>query len=570
MSVSHYHPLHSSAPLKESSDLSPDGAPAARSRFKTFKAWVNTAWPLFLHSIIATAISLILISCVDDVHFGRLTDRHPVAPLPDGRSLTSTPFVLLQSDVVTALSAAIVFLRWVLAAWSTPFCWRSALFLMGRRGLTRQELKSMLGSSVPMPNLSRWGHHEALLISTALLLNLIASSVSPLLTGAISWIPSNRPFALGPRAHQLSVSYMNASDAGYWSTHYMKDQVFRRSVLQKALGCTTLAWGRELEKNVLKRTIPSAEGLEINSTLAGVTLPYFAVNRIGWTTLDDKTANDTIRELVRVVNLGPMTKDDFWLMAGSVGIIPPAPWSDSNKSFPSPVVVNRTGRLLLNLGDWKSKDSPGTSVRFSAHPPFYAFGAWAYAFADIDYTVGVFQCSLCNVSSPSTIQYTGPLQIPPKPDAMTQEALSLVPAVASTLVTMNSSIPFPWNNTVDDYVTALLVRSYSAAWTALYERVGRPMIPVSYSAAIPALQAKVDRVRVYAWLGFQLLVTLSGLLFLIMIKSEDNLLGDMTLTGFYLDTTNVPISGRAPAFKRGGVLRLRSKEERLKVDVQSD
>ncbi|KAJ1303700.1 hypothetical protein OPQ81_008125 [Rhizoctonia solani] len=438
---------------------------------------------------------------------------------------------------------------------------------MSKRGLPRQELKSILGLGALRPN-SSWGHYDKTLIGVTLLFNLIASSVAPLLTGSVSWLPSSRLYPLEPNAPQVDIPYFNRSSP-LW-TAYNRDVIFRRSILQMALGHSTQAWGREIDKDILKRSIPSTNGLQIGSRLTEVTLPYFSVNSIEWLEAlpDNSTALDLLNKLISSVNSGPMENGDFRVIQGYVGLMPKARWPNSTtRPFPLPDIIQETQLAVFNLGLVKQ-----TPMFFadSSYPTLYSTKISQYGFALVNYTAGIARCSNCNISSPSTVQSEKKFLSPEK-DPMTREAMWLAPAVLSTLVTMNSSIPFPANCSLNDYATALLTRSYSASWSALTGMDGGISQNTTYAPAIPSLKAQVDFVRVYIWLVIQLLVTLSSICFLVIYAmTGSQIVGDTTLTGFYLDTSDVPVSGRAPVFKQGGVLRLRSKGDRLKVDVQSN
>ncbi|KAH7320547.1 hypothetical protein B0J17DRAFT_772972 [Rhizoctonia solani] len=561
MSPSTYHPLHISSSQDKSHT---DDSPATRGGIK---AWLMTVWPLALHSVTAVAIALQLVRFVDNADFG-ITNRQPYLPLAYGRSRESAHYILLQSDIMTVLSSAIVLLRWILAAWSIPFCWHSALYLMSKRGLPHRELKTLIGLGALKPNYS-WEHSDKALIGAALFLNLVASSTAPLLTGSVSWLPSNRLYSLEPHAPQLNISYVDTSST-FWP-YYMSDVVYRRTLLQIALGHVTLGWGREIDRNLLKRTIRSANGLQTGSTLASLTLPYFSVDHIEWLNHlpNNSTVDSLCDQLIDMAHSGPLEPGDFRLNPGYSGLIPGTRWSsDANRPFPSPKLIRKTQLVILNLGPARA-----SRMSFSGPPlplKYTSKGTLQYGFALVNYTAGAAHCQNCSISSPSTV-HSIKSRLSPVGHPMAEEALSLAPPLLSAIVDMNSSIPLPANCSLDDYVTALLTRSYVAAWSTLTDMDSDLSLSTTYSPATPTLKAQVDTIRVYIWLSFQLLVTLTGVCFLgIHARSGNQPIGDTTLTGFYLDTSDVPVSGRSPVFKQGGVLRLRPKGSRLKVEVQGD
>lgn len=154
-------------------------------------------------------------------------------------------------------------------------------------------------------------------------------------------------------------------------------------------------------------------------------------------------------------------------------------------------------------------------------------------------------------------------------DPMTVEALHMMPTVTSIMTLMNTTIPLREEN-LDVYVAALLSRSYSAAWTALTSWLGEyvPPLQATYSAAMPSSQALVDLRRVYIWLGIQLLLTVSGALFLVLkARTQNPALDNTTLAAFYLDSSDVYQRGKYDLLKDGGLLTLRYEDGRLKVKV---
>ncbi|KAG8681903.1 hypothetical protein FRC08_015335 [Ceratobasidium sp. 394] len=148
---------------------------------------------------------------------------------------------------------------------------------------------------------------------------------------------------------------------------------------------------------------------------------------------------------------------------------------------------------------------------------------------------------------------------------MVTEALRLMPDVISLLSVMNTSVPPTWGN-IDDYVIAVLGRSYSGAWSALTEFVGSTSPPLaSKCASVVSMQAHITLWRVYLWLGIQLLATVAGVLFLmVQSRSENRLVGDTTLAAFHLDTTTVP-RRRPPNGE--GLLKLQKGQGRLEVVI---
>ncbi|CAE6385739.1 unnamed protein product [Rhizoctonia solani] len=191
-----------------------------------------------------------------------------------------------------------------------------------------------------------------------------------------------------------------------------------------------------------------------------------------------------------------------------------------------------------------------------------------YAFAWVTFSAGVGRCMdhQCVVSSSSTIQNTTPINLEPHP--LTFQALSMAPVIAISLVYHNISIPSSWKD-ANNYIEAVLVRSYSGAWNIPNKLASVSNTNSNYRPALPSLVANVNHTRVYAWLGIQLSVTLLSIIFLLLQfnLSEIPLIGDTTLAAFYLDTTGLPESTRPLPFV-DGTLKVQEEGDRLKIKVE--
>ncbi|KAG8730057.1 hypothetical protein FRC11_007492, partial [Ceratobasidium sp. 423] len=89
----------------------------------------------------SVAITVTLIYALDGHQF--YLDRQPRVKLADGtyESNRLGRYNILQPDVTTMLSVALMLLRWVTAAWAVPLYWRVVFLLAGRNGLRRRDIK---------------------------------------------------------------------------------------------------------------------------------------------------------------------------------------------------------------------------------------------------------------------------------------------------------------------------------------------------------------------------------------------------------------------------------------------
>jgi hypothetical protein len=162
-----------------------------------------------------------------------------------------------------------------------------------------------------------------------------------------------------------------------------------------------------------------------------------------------------------------------------------------------------------------------------------------YCFARVTYSAGAGICHNCRLSSPTVVQNETALTL--QADVMTAEALAMMPEVIEAMVFMNTSIPLPVNN-LNNYTIALLSRSYAAAWTALTNFVGSVSTPLDSEVDIPVpiSQAHVAYWRVYVWLGLNLLVTLSGILFTtLLMRCGEMIVLDTAVAALLLDSHHV-------------------------------
>lgn len=528
---------------------------------------MSTLWPLPVQFLIAVGILALLIY-VNGRHFN-LTERNPSILLPGGNATRLDRFTPLQSDVTTFISAALVIFRLVAAAWAGSLCWRSAFFLMGRPGLRRQELHWMIGLGIVTP-LAYFRDALISIVGIIMLITFCAQATSPILTGSITWIPSSRLVELRSDA---TVSALVVPDLKQWE-EYSTYAPRREWTARQAAGLSNLAWGRDVEKGVMKRVLPSTYGLSINSTVANVTLPYFSVTSLEWVA-DPMTLPESQRNLGEIISRLSTYGATRSLLLGAGALIPDFPW---NKTAPPATLGISQRRLLVMSTHWTFDNqatgcSSNTSTIFRNIPSSIGTlqtNAECYAFAWVQYSAGTGICKTCRVSSSSVVQNDTALT--PQQDLMTLEALRLMPDTSDILVQMNSSIPFSWEGSIDDYVIAVLGRSYSGAWAALTNHLGRHSVPLTstFSPSVPSLRAQVHLERVYAWFGIQVLSTVCSLIFLSMqFGTKYELIGDTTLAAFELDATEATTQDGLERLREGELLKLEPKDGGWKVIVEA-
>ncbi|KAL5639367.1 hypothetical protein ACGC1H_006768 [Rhizoctonia solani] len=538
---------------------------------KNLKTWIGTVLPLVIHCIFSVGITLFVVCYIKDRPFN--TTDH-IASVQTIEERLPVPFSLTQSDVVTILSALIVIQKWSLTAWVAPLCWRVVILLMERHGLHRRDLRALVKYRLLTP----WTYLKSFptfLIGTLLIASLVANLVSPILTGSIAWSPRNIPIHNLPTS-PIRFQALDETGSGPgvnvdWPVYiYSASEALRERLTQEALSLVGIAWQRDKDKGVFKRVSQLVEALPINSTIENLILPYFVTHSIEWI----KNEND-IPAYVKDINprksmyesLRRSPNINAELYHGTALLVPdlsnPTNWSSSTLV---PRAIEEKRLLIYWLGHSRSNITQGLPLGTYIYTEELAQVQFALAW--VTYSAGVGRCKdyHCIVSSRFTMQNNTPIEL--EPHRFTLHALYLALPVATLIVKQNTSLPYSWDNP-NDFIEALLLRSYFAAWNILADNFLLPISDSNYRPALPSLVASVNKPRVFGWLGTQLSVTLLSIIFLVLQSrlSKFPLLGDADLTAFYLDTTELPESD-SPHLFVDGALKVREEDNRLKVKVE--
>lgn len=293
--------------------------------------------------------------------------------------------------------------------------------------------------------------------------------VAPVLTGTITWVPHNR--VIEHPSDSVISAHAVTSEGEWWGWRGYSPRWQRTCVL--AAGLANFAWERNSPNSIMKRTLPSAARLEINSTISNMALSYFSIRKLEW--VEDPQRTLTPRQLDfqdTCANITLYDGDECALAKelGNAALLSDGPAVWNNKPFPPSSIVSET-RLVRLYMHWRGRDKIPCPSLSNAHPnvSLYDDGNICWAFAWVTYTAGVGVCTRCRVSSYGVVQNDEELSV--MADHMTSEALFMMPTVISMMVLMNTTIP-SLRGDVDEYVTALLGCSYGASWTALTTYIG--------------------------------------------------------------------------------------------------
>ncbi|KAG8687620.1 hypothetical protein FRC11_006901 [Ceratobasidium sp. 423] len=565
MKFSRYAPIILQEPSSHDAD-DPPNIPLDRTRWH---AWIVTIRSLVLHLVMSLGLIMFMIHYVNGNHFN-LDDRLPWTPITDanGERVRWDRPAPLQSDITTIISAWLVILRLNIAAWTTALGWRGAFLLMSTAGLKSQNLKQLVRYGFLSPT-AYTQNSLVPLVSATLLVNMVALSVTPILTGSISWMPSNTP---ARRLTNTTVSVPAAFHSDEWE-RYQMNMEWRKRVTVQGAGLVAASWQSSDNRRVLKRALHGTAGLNVNSTIANVTLPYFSVISLEWLSDPIQQLSPYQRDVDRFWhNIGVGDGKTSLTVPGTVALIPDQNTTWRSTPFPSPstasetrMLVLYTSRLVGTIDSTCRLDNSNISNILPSDLGLLHQDQFCYAFARVTYEAGASVCTECRLSSPNTVQ--NDTQMVLEADLMTNEALWMMPDVANQLVLANTSIPSSWGD-LDDYVSELLIRSYSGAWNGLNQWIGNPGAPLKsdFSITVPAIKAQVHLGRVYAWFGTQLLAIFFNVIFLVgLAKSRHPLLGDTSMVPFYVDSLEVPthkLRGRLRAIPSGDRWRVQVDHEK--------
>ncbi|GAB1524064.1 hypothetical protein RhiTH_007216 [Rhizoctonia solani] len=570
-----------------------EGLSAGRGR--GIKDRLFMALPLVIHFLGSVGIAMTLLYGLNRTQL--YLERQPRVKLADGSEDSSTlgRYNILQSDVVTMLSGALMILRWVGAAWAGPLCLRVMFFLAERNGVYRHDISWIISYGI-LPPKAYLRHSQNFLIGMVLIFTLAPYPASPLLTGAISWVPNSSTLKPSGSLSSYTIAYTGLlsdtiKQVGWDSYDFHASYAYSanfRSFLVKNLN---LPWGQKVEEYVFKRVTSSVARLDVNSTVDSIFLPYFMVKKIEWLSGPDNYLNQTYNEMVNRSDIYPNFHDVMSEPRGTALM--------ANLRTDGSANITQTWSLLINVQMDHIRSSPSircsnsTFIAQNTTIPTFGYALnqtkvgdviyelyGCFAYAKISFEAGVGLCRNCRVSAFSTVQNDTAMEWleagPPVNGAVLeipfiymvlQDMYKYLPAIAP----LRESLPDPTSD-LETYIKALLTRCYSSVWNSWTDSISSDLPPLnsSYAPALPTLQASVSSTRVYAWLVLHLLATLAGTIFLYLELSSKHLLtGDTRMVMFDIDSTEVPVPNRKGKSGKEELLGIKPDEDRWKVIIAS-
>ncbi|KDN33802.1 hypothetical protein RSAG8_13102, partial [Rhizoctonia solani AG-8 WAC10335] len=538
----------SAGSLDPEKEASPVSAETTRSSPKSasYRTWSLVMWPLVAHAYMSLGVVAFMINYVHNRDFN-LEQRRPFVKLANGTEVPWVHYAPLQTDITTALSIMLAILRLITACWLGPLSWRCAFFLMEAFGLRPRQLDMLVSYDIYTTPLSGTPRHDKrflrFIVWALLLIVLPVHLSAPVLTGSIAWISSNPP---PEQLFNSTITTLSPMSYEEWNSYTTQSKL--RFILQYTLEAAAtrpfIAWGRDTSNVALKRYSSEFSGLEINSTVANVTLPYFTVQSIEWIDNPNSMLSSNQFGIINSVcpklnMMGPCPLKNT--VRDALTLVPDTPWTNETSQSPSMVTERRlmvyqspVNWSSYSAAKWECRQDGKLNPNVSAHQE----DGLCWKFAWVTYSAGAAICRNCRVSSYATVQNDTALVL--REAHMTAEALRMIPFVISEMLSSGdgqAALP-RWDN-VDDYVIGMLTRAYAGAWIVLNEAGNsQSLVYTKYAVSPLAARAVVNILRVYIWLGLQSLVTLSGILFLYtQAQSSSPLIGDMTLAAFHLDSS---------------------------------
>ncbi|KAG8808579.1 hypothetical protein FRC17_003886 [Serendipita sp. 399] len=293
--------------------------------------------------------------------------------------------------------------------------------------------------------------------------------------------------------------------------------------------------------------------LPINSTLANITLPFFAIDSFEWITDPEQTLDSSVLSALdlesTLLNFAGEYHPLYASSWGYVALIPNRSW---NATFPSPIlsfpskIVIGAYHVLITVGD--GADVPceeGIGQLFEYLPPTVKMlrlpqpNAWCLAFAHVSIRTGAGTCRDCRVAAPLVVRNQSTIE--PEPDNMAEAALYVMPEVSTLLSQLNVTQVSPRNG-LEQYIRETLTLHYCGTWNVLALRTVLGLfLETMVKTYVQVSEATVNRPRVIAWLVLNVCVAAccGAIAFVQASTGRRRVVVDSTLASVLLDATEV-------------------------------
>ncbi|KAG8684239.1 hypothetical protein FRC09_015524 [Ceratobasidium sp. 395] len=325
--------------------------------------------------------------------------------------------------------------------------------------------------------------------------------------------------------------------------------------------------------------------LPANSTLNNITMPYFKVTSFEWIPDPERTLTAEQLGTIDVSNPAHWTNisvefNPLQMMFGVAIVAAPQELFTSQLSTQTyPVAfVARTAASECNWDRWDFAKSAPTNAGL-VYRKWPSGLTTCHAFAKVTYDVGAMTCTACRLSGSTVYTDPNPSAELFHNDVARPKATAMMAEIAyeMTLLDNYANVPQSRWSTAEAYVESMLRRSYMAGWTQVQSGInGRPELRTGVSLPVEFSQGRVDVRRVWTWFALQMLVSASGILFVVIQVCVDRApVKDTALVGLFLDTRDLADYDESLAtamahIHKGTVISLRREEGRLlsRVEVE--
>lgn len=527
-----------------------------------------------IHFLGTIAITLSLLEFVNDRIF-------PIrnGDFSDLDSQSNAVPLLTQSTVTSMISLALVYHRLAAGSWLTLAGWRMAFIVLEADGASLSDLDYMIKYRCPPFHAGDTSRETHLLPKLWVIFLLATPSlfVSPLLTGAVNWIPTQ--LYQHPNDN-IRIPQPGPSNTWNENNLYANNRLYE---VYNAVGLASTATSLDFNLSIpatYKRYFPWFPVMPPNSTVANVTVPIFRINSFhlirdenemieDFSLVDSVIANtnNSNQNFSTVNNLFSSNGSDAgrltvvhtkpWQASEIVGIthdiFPGDDYTEATYEYPAATVVIER-KLVIMAMLFHGSCTLQYSTKFGSFQDIYTYESVAngnhladrgcYVFFDLNYTAGIATCVDCPVQSdgvaPGGLVTMGDASAQVMPDPLVETALAMMNDVLYYTEIANSSFGPTYNN-VEGYVRGMLSMAYQASWNALARSfVNDSFAETTYRRPVPGLVAHLSRARVISWCVLNALLTVSACL-LHMVRRESNFKAVIKpwLTALFLDTSSV-------------------------------